>query len=262
MNVADKHKHVIVMDTIMVHLIKTKPAAESPNELPPDVFIGAGEGCRYTVVAWLVAGGHADATATHDEHEGFTMLMLAALGGHAEIVDTLLERNAAIDLTCDYCDYCKRSALELAAMKGHTDVALRLCLAGSKNVFLAINIAERFGHVDTVCELSMHIKRVHASLWNEAGEELPKEVASAAADGLEATVLAWVEGGGYVNATLSAEEGTKDKTLLHFACENNRASIVSLLIKHNADTNLQDSHGVSPLIESAARGHASIVSRL
>ena len=259
---AETYGYTDLMQTIIGYATSMRRAAESPRNVPGYVMQSAQEGYPFTAMAWVEAGGNIDGVWADSRGYEFTMLMMASCQGRLCLVNVLIETGkASIDFMTG-SDRTASCAIWCAASAGHTDVALRLCQAGSKNVFPAMVLANKARHVDTTRALSTHIKRVHASLWNEAGEELPKDVAFAAADGLEATVLAWVEGGGCVDATLSAEEGTKDKTLLHFACENNQASIVSLLIKHNADTNLQDSRGVSPLIESAWRGHASIVSRL
>ena len=256
---AEKSGHTELMQTIIGYATSMRRAAESPSKVPGCVMQSASKGYPFTAMAWIEAGGNVDGIGADGDGDDFTMLMMASCCNRLGIVNVLIETGKA---SIDFMTGPEQCAILCAASLGHADIVLRLCRAGSIHVFPAMRSAEKHGHVDTVRALSTHIKKVHASLWTGGGEKLSFYIASAAADGLEATVLAWVEGGGCVDATLSAEEGTKDKTLLHFACENNQASLVSLLIKHNADTNVQDSRGVSPLIESAARGHASIVSRL
>ena len=51
------------------------------------------------VRTWLDSGGHVDATTYIDSIDGrFTMLMLAAADGNAQLLDLLIARNATIDL--------------------------------------------------------------------------------------------------------------------------------------------------------------------
>ena len=261
--IAEKNGKTDVMQAIITFSYEMNYESES---IPDAVMVAATKGFPFTAMAWIEAGGNVDATGLTADGEELTMLMIAACMGHLRMVDVLIQMGkASIDFSTGTDDAC---ALLAAAAQGHTDIVLRLCRAGSTQVFRAIAQAERFGHLDTMSALFLHIKTVHASLWSGAGETLPYAVAGAAHHGLEATVLSWIEGGGCVDATYCDKDGkpledcVENMTLLHFACASNQASIVSLLIKHGADTNLQDSRGVSPLISCAARGHANIVSRL
>jgi uncharacterized protein len=71
------------------------------------------------------AGAAVDA---RDEH-GQTALMLAAVNGHAGVVDWLVEHGAALDHTAKY----GLSALMLAVVNGHVDVVRRLVRAGANH---------------------------------------------------------------------------------------------------------------------------------
>ena len=253
--VAEKQKNQDMMHDIVEHS-KTRSVADSPLKLPSELLLAAKLGSAFTVMLWVRAGGSIDATCAGDKGVELSLLTVACTYGQLDLVDKLLEQAATIDLRPDD----QPTAIMLAASLGHTPIVQRLCDAGSKDVFHAITWAHTSGAVRryTVSALSTHIKKVKASCWYDDGEKTPRVITYAAEHGVEATVLAWIEGGGRADAT----NDTEDKTLLLIACEYNQPSIVSLLIKHGADTNQQDSRGDSPLMESASRGHASIVSRL
>ena len=255
--VADK---LDLTQVIVNHAIEMQSAAESPLTLPAGVMGAVKLGYPFTAIAWVKAGGDVDAIGSEGT---MTMLMIACMHGRLHMVDTLIKvGKASIDVNTG--SDSPASAIVFAAAKGYPIIVQRLIDAGSRDVFTAIAEAGEQGHTATINVLSTHIKKVQASLWSGAGKELPKVVAAAAAHGVEATVLAWIEGGGSVDATYSypKEEQLSGMTLLHFACGHDQPSIVSLLLKHGADTNLQDSRGVSPLISCAWQGYASIVSRL
>ena len=257
MMTAELGKKKDIQEVLNRHAVGTQSAAETPLTLPAMVMCAAQRGLIDTAVTWIGAGGDVNATGADPGGNKVTMLMLASNGGHLQLVDTLIGfGRASIDFKTARD---KPSAIVLATARGHKAIVQRLCDAGSEDLFHAMVRAEQHDRVPIINVLSTHIKKVQASRWS--GEQL-NSMAVAAAEGLEATVLAWIEGGGSVDATYRCENGVKDVTLLHFACGDNQPSIVDLLIKHGADTNLQDSGGDSPLMTSAFQGHASIVSRL
>lgn len=51
-------------------------------------------------------------------------------------------------------------------------------------------------------------------------------------------------------------------SVLHWACERGCTEIVELLLKYNADVNLQTSHGNTPLMAACKNGHLDIVELL
>ena len=256
MMTAELGKKKDIQEVLNRHAVGTQSAAETPLTLPAMVMCAAQRGLINTALTWIEAGGDINATGADPGGNKVTMLMLASNGGHLQLVDTLIGfGRASIDFKTARHE---PSAIVLATARGHTAIVQRLCDAGSEDLFHAMVRAEQHDRVPIINVLSTHIKKVQASRWS--GEQL-NSMAVAAGEGLEATVLAWIEGGGSVDATYSYKS-VKDITLLHFACGDNQPSIVDLLIKHGADTNLQDSGGDSPLMTSAFQGHASIVSRL
>ena len=239
---------------------EVKVAAKSPLTLPLGVIVAAKQGFSQTALMWVAAGGSVDATDTQGGDE-MTMLMFASFYGRVRLVDKLIVScKASIDFKVSPD---QPSAIMIAVVQGHAAIVQRLCDAGSKDVLYAMAEADLHGRADIMSALSTHIKQVQASLWYEKGEKLHIALAIAAMKGREATVLAWLEGGGSVNATFTYEDGDVEAmTMLHFACENDQPSIVSLLIKRGANANAQNSDGISPLMTSAFHGYASLVSRL
>ena len=239
---------------------EVKVAAKSPLTLPLGVIVAAKQGFSQTALMWVAAGGSVDATDTQGGDE-MTMLMFASFYGRVRLVDKLIVScKASIDFKVSPD---QPSAIMIAVVQGHAAIVQRLCDAGSKDVLYAMAEADLHGRADIMSALSTHIKQVQASLWYEKGEKLHPAIVSAVIEGYEATVLAWLQGGGSVDATYDyIDKQIKDMTMLHFACVDNQPSMVSLLLKHGANTNVQNSDGVSPLMESAFHGHASTVSRL
>eukprot|EP00747_Dinoflagellata_sp_TGD_P166194 gnl/TRDRNA2_/TRDRNA2_188609_c0_seq1.p1 gnl/TRDRNA2_/TRDRNA2_188609_c0~~gnl/TRDRNA2_/TRDRNA2_188609_c0_seq1.p1 ORF type:complete len:225 (+),score=73.05 gnl/TRDRNA2_/TRDRNA2_188609_c0_seq1:83-757(+) len=95
----------------------------------------------------------------HDPH-GTQAIMLAALKGHKDIVQTLLDKKA--DATCTNKD--GETPLMMAAASGHTEV-VKLLLGASadpdasdKHDMTAIKKAARWGHAECVKELLTKVK--------------------------------------------------------------------------------------------------------
>ena len=86
---------------------------------------------------------------------------------------------------------------------------------------------------------------------------LPDTIVAAAERGDEAAVLAWVDGGGQVNAFDSA-----GFTLLQVAASNGHERVVDLLLRRGAEINLQDSNGYTALMNAAGRGRELVVELL
>ena len=55
---------------------------------------------------------------------------------------------------------------------------------------------------------------------------------------------------------------TKDKTALHFACENGDEQVIELLVKHGADVNACDADGFTSLQLAAIHGNMRVVKKL
>jgi ankyrin repeat protein len=83
-----------------------------------------------TVVESLIAGGVAEPNAT--DCDGWTALLLAAVGGHTQMVGVLLRNGAIVDFRLDG----EQTPLMLAAMNGHAAVVTMLVKEGNADVHL------------------------------------------------------------------------------------------------------------------------------
>ena len=79
---------------------------------------------------------------------------------------------------------------------------------------------------------------------SRGGVPVSDAVVAAAERGEEEAVLAWLEGGGRVDATYERGE-VSGITLLMGAANNGHERVVELLLRHGAEINLQNSNGLS-----------------
>ena len=79
--------------------------------------------------------------------------------------------------------------------------------------------------------------------------------------GEEEAVLAWLDGGGWVDATYQRGQAS-GLTLLIGAAAHGHERVVELLIRRGAELNLQDSVGGTALIAAASGGHERVVDLL
>ena len=77
----------------------------------------------------------------------------------------------------------------------------------------------------------------------------------------EARIAPWLAGGGNVDATFGCTS-VRGVTMLMLASGEGQLPLVELLLKHDANVNLQDSRGTTALMDAAGTGHAAIVRRL
>ena len=87
------------------------------------------------------------------------------------------------------------------------------------------------------------------------------EVVAAAERGEEEAVLAWLEGGGRVDATYERGEAS-GLTLLMGAAVHGHERVVELLLQRGAEINVQDRNGDTALMLAAIGGHEDVCARL
>ena len=200
--------------------------------------------------------------------KGRTVLACAFLGGKKELVDFLLEKGAAEDIsaaaitghTDKVAEFVKqdpkllnatdsggKAPLHWAALYGQAKV-VELLLAQKADVnlldevgFTALHWAAMFDKSDVVGAL----------LANKANFKLRvakfgwTPLRLAVLHGHVATADALLKGGADPNAT---EDGSIP--LLHQAILSGKKEMVELLLAHNADVNRKDSEGETPLAEA------------
>ena len=100
---------------------------------------------------------------------------------------------------------------------------------------------------------SADVAGVHAKLRGRRGRPLPEALFEAARGGDPDHKLlrAYLRYGGDVNARAEEDQAT----MLMNAAASNAGSVVSLLLDHGADVDLQDDSGISSLISAVVAGH-------
>ncbi len=82
-----------------------------------------------------------------------------------------------------------------------------------------------------------------------------------AKQGGEAALLAWLDGGGRVDATFT-REGVSGLTLLMGAAGHGQERVVKLLLRRGAEINLQSNGGGTALMLATGWDHPAVVRRL
>ena len=86
------------------------------------------------------------------------------------------------------------------------------------------------------------------------------EVIAAAGRGDDAAVLAWLDGGGRVDATYADDQsGQSELSLLMVAAQLGSERVVDLLLRRGAEIDMQSSIGVTALMLAATNGHERVV---
>ena len=222
-------------------------------------------------------------------------LTAAAHGVKERVLDLLLRRGAEIDLQ----DKDGDTALMLAAEHNRPAVVLRLLRAGADMKLrdaagkTALQWAKEEGHAECVQAFRTHLGGVAAGRSKAASAEaggagaavgasaaasassgeggaeakpsggaVPEEVLDAAWHGDEAAVLAWVDGGGRVNATFEyvfSDGPLSSMTLLMLAVICGRECLAEALLQRGADTSLQAGDGSTALNLAALNGFEKLV---
>mmetsp|Transcript_34839 Transcript_34839/g.69480 ORF Transcript_34839/g.69480 Transcript_34839/m.69480 type:complete len:184 (-) Transcript_34839:222-773(-) len=78
-----------------------------------------------------------------------------------------------------------------------------------------------------------------------------------------ATVEAWLNGGGFVDATHGNPALLdRGRTLLHLASRNGQEFFIHMLLQRRASVNAQDPNGTTPLMFASSNGNPEAVRRL
>lgn len=175
-----------------------------------------------------------------------TLVLEAALAGRCEIVDALLTMGAKLDFI---------SAVAL----GRTAYVAGMIADGPQRVrrrapdsFSALHIAARYAEPDMLELLLSAGADVHDSLNRR---RLTPIFFAITAPYRNAEVI--LENGGIVNA-----RDIQGFTVLHFAASRGEARLVSFLLSHGADPNIQTKARQTPWALAVRRGHHSTAALL
>jgi cytohesin len=183
--------------------------------------------------------------------EGWTLLHLAAMEGHADIAAILINKGADIHARNE--DWFGATPLLCAARLGHADVAELLIDAGAdinmhaKYFQTPLDYAASQGHLDVV-EL----------LISKGADPARRGALHGAArkDHLDVVELLISKG-----ANIEAR-GSEGDTPLHVAVKSGNLEMVKLLLKRGAYIDNRDYSDVTPLIQAIQKGNQDMVELL
>jgi len=176
-------------------------------------------------VAFARAAAEAGYKIDESDENGATPLLVAATGGHSELVDFLLQEG----VDAHHVDNKGRNVLHCAAMGDlHKDTISKLVAAAGKD---ALSAVDKRGYTP------LHLAAMNGSI-----------------DSLYAMLK---EG-----AACDARVENSGLTPLHVACASGRTSCVAALLMNNADPNVATSEGLTPLHVAARNANAGICALL
>jgi ankyrin repeat protein len=191
-------------------------------------------------------------------------LFWAAERGYASVVQLFIAR---LNVDIDFKDTIGRTAIQLAAAKGHLAVVERLLqenadinAAAVNNGRTALQAAAEGGYLAVVERLLQENAHVNAAAAVRAG----RTALQAAAEGGH---LAVVERLLQENAHVNAAGGWGGRTALQAAAEGGHLAVVERLLQENADVNAADVNAAewgdrTALQAAAGGGHLAIVELL
>lgn len=234
----------------------------------PVAFSAAREGRLDDVQKALDAGFD----ISQRDPDGLSLLMLAAVGGHADIASMLINKGADIFALCE--DDNAFDALMLACTEGHVAV-VELLLDKGGNVNKRYSVGSSRGHVGNQTALSLSANRGHLDVCRlliSRGADM--EVV--ADSGYTALMWALVNGSSEAAADLlldaganpdpntqPAEDWSDAKTTpLILAVSNGLSGIAMKLIAAKVNLNAQDGTGLTALKHASRNGLDTVVKAL
>ncbi|KAJ3663431.1 hypothetical protein Zmor_007693 [Zophobas morio] len=203
------------------------------------------------IVQFLVKSG---AEIDRADNHGFTPLYVASELGYEETVKYLVKSGAEIN----GCTKDGRTPFYAACYSGHTNIVEYLHQSGAD-----INCADVDGHTPLrTASFSGHQKTVEYLVEsgveiNRADNEGFTPLYRASQNGHEETVKCLVKSGAEINRC--AKDG---RTPLCAACESGHKNIAEYLHLSGADINCADVHGYTPLHTASFSGHQKTVEYL
>lgn len=192
--------------------------------------------------------------ANMKNHSQTSLLYLACLNKHPEVIKKLIEKGADINAL----DGSGVSLLHYFTSKGDLE-AVKMLLAHGANANIIdmksgispLLLALEKGHFDIA--LMFIEKDVNIKVIDETSGQTPLHLA--AENGRLDVVLALLEKGANINVG-----NDSNFTPLHMAAQNGHVGIVSACIKHGANIKVVDSFlGQTPLHLAVENGHANVV---
>ena len=202
----------------------------------------------------LLASGMVDVNCSRDDYGNPTGLQVAAMKGHKEMARILIGNGAELNVA----DKRGETPLHWAAQGGHKEVG-RLLIENRADV----NVADEYGRTP-LHEAIKNDKKEVARLLIESGAEVnmadkdgETPLHKGAIRGHQEVAQFLIENGADVN--VADEDG---ETPLHWAADKAHKKVALLLIENGADVNVVDKLGITPLHWAAKRGHKEVAQLL
>ena len=177
-------------------------------------------------------------------------MLSAAEKGDAKKVNRLLAKDPALANACEYIAQ-GRSATHLAAQNGHAEVVAALLEAGARtNYSHLMELAASHGHTSVMEVLLEKGFSVH-------GDMLGSPLLTAAAGGQLAAAEFLLAHGTDVNE--QDQRRNDGCAALHYAALHGKPTMVTTLLAHGANIELQNNGGWTPLLHAAAGGNPEAV---
>lgn len=216
-----------------------------------------------TALTLACAGGHEElvelllqrnANIEHRDKKGFTPLILAATAGHEKVVTTLLNHGAELEAQSERT---KDTPLSLACSGGRYEVVEILLNVGAnkehRNVsdYTPLSLAASGGYVNIIRLLLNHGAEINSRTGSKLGIS---PLMLAAMNGHTAAVKLLLDMGSDINAQIE----TNRNTALTLACFQGRHEVVSLLLDRKANVEHRAKTGLTPLMEAASGGYIEV----
>eukprot|EP00752_Nemacystus_decipiens_P014386 g12796.t1 len=233
----------------------------------------------------------ADGSAGWRGCRGRTLLDAAAVGGNPDVLTALLRAGAQPDVNVVSLSP-RRSALYVAVVCGHEEVARHLILAGADVRFLdpvhqcsVLHSAAADGHQEVVRDLLIggadpnHLSGKYGTPLHQAAINGLDQVISAlllrgankdSVDNQGGTALLWASEDGRlpaVEALLAAGANVDLRDVsglsaLDVAAYNGQTPVIKAILRHGADVNSRDVDGLSALHKAAERSRSDSIDAL
>lgn len=191
-----------------------------------DLIDQASSGNLKAVRGLIDTGANVDA----QDEQRRTALMLASKKGHLEIVKTLVNAGATLNLQSNEGGYGGNTALMYACRHGHLEI-MKILIDSGANLNLRGNEWAREGYTALIY-----------SAYN----------------GHQKIVKALIDAGADVNI----KDELLERTALIISSEKGYMEVVKVLIDAGADVNVQNTYGKTALIHASRKGHLEIVKSL
>lgn len=216
-----------------------------------------------TALTLACAGGHEElvqlllnrnANIEHRDKKGFTPLILAATAGHEKVVEILLKHGAELEAQSERT---KDTPLSLACSGGRYEVVELLLKHNAnkehRNVsdYTPLSLAASGGYVNIIKLLLNHGAEINSRTGSKLGIS---PLMLAAMNGHTAAVKLLLDQGSDINAQIE----TNRNTALTLACFQGRHEVVSLLLDRKANVEHRAKTGLTPLMEAASGGYIDV----